>query len=124
MIQKVILPFVIVTVLGLLYSWNRVIFTFVLPVGAITLVSFIYFWNNPVGHKMAFRVRSYFNWLPLGLTYACLYMGRYNLTVAKTAMGDDVMSKADFGLIFGVGAVVYGCSFLLNGPLTDRIRHD
>jgi len=31
------------------------------------------------------------------------------------------MSKADFGLIFGIGAVVYGVSFLVNGPLTDRI---
>jgi len=121
MVQKVILPIVIIGILGFLYNFNRVIFTFVLPLGAIGLVSFIYFWNNPVGHKMDFRVRSYFNWLTLGLTYACLYMGRYNLTSAKTAMGDEVMSKADFGLIFGIGAVVYGCSFLINGPLTDRL---
>ncbi|MCK6552278.1 MFS transporter [Myxococcota bacterium] len=56
----------------------------------------------------------------MGLAYAFLYMGRYNLTVAKNALG-DLMSKADFGEIFGVGAFVYGLSFIINGPLTDRI---
>ena len=121
MIQKLLLPLVVVGVLGFLYNFNRMLFTFVLPLGAIGLVSVIYFWNNPVGHSAAFRRRCYFNWLTLGLTYACLYMGRYNLTAAKTAMGDDVMSKADFGMIFGIGAVVYGCSFLVNGPLTDKL---
>jgi OPA family glycerol-3-phosphate transporter-like MFS transporter len=60
------------------------------------------------------------NWFPLGLAYAFLYMGRYNLTVAKNALG-DLMTKADFGEIFGVGAFVYGFSFIVNGPLTDRL---
>lgn len=60
------------------------------------------------------------NWFPMGLTYAFLYMGRYNLTVAKNALG-DLMTKEDFGVIFGVGTVTYGLAFLLNGPLTDRI---
>lgn len=72
-----------------------------------------------LGHSPAFLKRRTFNWLPLGLTYAFLYMGRYNLTVAKNALGTDI-SNADFGTIFGIGTWVYGCSFLLNGPLTDR----
>lgn len=71
-------------------------------------------------HSARFRVRRALNWFPLGLAYAFLYMGRYNLTVAKNALG-ELLTKADFGLIFGVGAVVYGCSFVINGPLTDRI---
>src|SRR5688572_22776758 len=71
-------------------------------------------------HSRAFRLRRFFNWFPLGLAYAFLYMGRYNLTVAKNALG-DLMSKAEFGDIFGVGAIVYGLSFIVNGPLTDRI---
>ncbi len=71
-------------------------------------------------HSAAFRARRLANWLPLGLTYMFLYMGRYNLTVAKTALG-DLMTKEQFGGIFGVGALVYGVSFLLNGPLTDRL---
>lgn len=71
-------------------------------------------------HSSAFRTRRFFNWFPLGLAYAFLYMGRYNLTVAKGALG-DLMSKADFGDIFGIGAVVYGFAFVINGPLTDRV---
>lgn len=71
-------------------------------------------------HSPEFKRRRFFNWFPLGLTYALLYMGRYNLTVSKTALG-DLMSKADFGTIFGVGAWVYAMAFLINGPLTDKI---
>ncbi|MBI3300366.1 MAG: MFS transporter [Elusimicrobia bacterium] len=71
-------------------------------------------------HSPAYTRRRFFNWFPLGLTYALLYMGRYNLTVSKTALG-DFMSKADFGTIFGVGAWVYAVAFLVNGPLTDKI---
>ncbi len=31
------------------------------------------------------------------------------------------MDNADFGLIFMWGTIVYGVSFLINGPLTDRL---
>jgi sugar phosphate permease len=55
----------------------------------------------------------------MGLTYAFLYMGRYNLTVAKNALG-SLMTKEDFGWIFGVGTLTYAFAFLLNGPLTDK----
>jgi OPA family glycerol-3-phosphate transporter-like MFS transporter len=74
----------------------------------------------PPAHSAAFRVRRFLNWFPLGLTYAFLYWGRYNLTVAKTALG-DLMSNQDFGNIFGVGTFIYAIAFLLNGPLTDKI---
>jgi OPA family glycerol-3-phosphate transporter-like MFS transporter len=73
-----------------------------------------------VGHSDAFRLRRLQNWLPVGLLYAFLYMGRYNLTVAKVSLG-DLMSNEDFGDIFGAGTAVYGFAFLFNGPLTDRI---
>lgn len=95
-------------------------FQILLPIGTITLISIIYFMNNPVKHEHAFRMRSYYNWMFLGLTYAFLYMGRYNLTVAKKAFG-TLMTNEQFGTIFGVGAVVYGISFIINGPLTDRL---
>ncbi|HIA03683.1 MAG TPA: MFS transporter, partial [Myxococcales bacterium] len=81
-----------------------------------------------LGHSAAFKKRRILNWLPLGLTYAFLYMGRYNLTVSKNAFetmtrfdGSPMMGNDDFGIIFGVGTVIYGCSFLINGPLTDRL---
>jgi len=80
----------------------------------------IYFMNNPVGHSRSYRMRCFLNWFPLGLTYAFLYMGRYNLTVSKSALG-SLMSNEQFGTIFGVGALVYGFAFLINGPLTDKI---
>lgn len=71
-------------------------------------------------HSPAFRRRRAFNWLPLGMTYAFLYMARYNLTVSKNALG-EMMSKEAFGIIFAAGTITYAVSFLINGPLTDRI---
>ncbi len=75
--------------------------------------------SRPV-HSAAYRRRRAFNWLPLGLTYAFLYMARYNLTVSKNALG-DLMPKEAFGIIFAAGTITYAFSFLINGPLTDRI---
>jgi OPA family glycerol-3-phosphate transporter-like MFS transporter len=83
-------------------------------------ISYIYFMNNPLKHGTRFRVRSLLNWLPMGLLYAFLYMGRYNLTVSKIELG-TLMSKEAFGDIFGAGTVTYAFSFLLNGPLVDRV---
>lgn len=75
--------------------------------------------SKPV-HSAAYRRRRAFNWLPLGLTYAFLYMARYNLTVSKNALG-DLMTKEAFGIIFAAGTITYAFSFLINGPLTDKI---
>src|SRR5579862_7706851 len=50
-------------------------------------VVFIYFYNNPMKHGRWFMMQRFINWLPLGMTYAFLYMGRYNLNVAKNALG-------------------------------------
>jgi OPA family glycerol-3-phosphate transporter-like MFS transporter len=74
----------------------------------------------PIVHSPAYRRRRVYNWLPLGLTYAFLYMARYNLTVSKNALG-DLMPKEAFGIIFAAGTITYAFSFLINGPLTDRI---
>jgi OPA family glycerol-3-phosphate transporter-like MFS transporter len=71
-----------------------------------------------VGHTAAFRRRRVLNWVPLGLTYAFLYMGRYNMTVLKNVGG---VSQHDFGNIDAWGSLVYGVSFLINGPLADRL---
>ena len=80
----------------------------------------IYFYNNPMKHGPWFLSRRFINWFPLGMTYSFLYMGRYNLTVAKNALG-TLMSNRDFGMIFGIGTGVYAFSFLVNGPLVDKI---
>ncbi len=76
--------------------------------------------HNPLGLDGVFRRRRFFNWFPLGLAYAVLYMGRYSIVPAKDDL-KNLMDNADLGNITAVGAVVYGASFLLNGPMTDRI---
>ncbi len=86
----------------------------------LAIVIGVYFYNNPLRHGPWFLSRRFINWFPLGMTYSFLYMGRYNLTVAKNAFG-ALMSNEDFGLIFAAGTGVYAFSFLVNGPLVDRI---
>jgi MFS transporter, OPA family, glycerol-3-phosphate transporter len=86
----------------------------------VSVALFTHASGNPLGHSALYRRRRIINWVPLGVTYALLYMARYNLTVAKIAFG-DVMTKSDFGAIFGAGTIVYAFAFIINGPLTDRI---
>ncbi len=69
-----------------------------------------------LGHSAAFKRRRLLNWLPLGLTYSFLYFGRYNIKMFQ-GIG---LNEAEYAAVFGVGTAVYGLSFLLNGPLTDR----
>ena len=86
----------------------------------LAIVIGLYFRNNPLRHGWWFLIRRFINWFPLGMTYAFLYMGRYNLNVSKNALG-DLMSKEDLGRIFAAGTVTYAVSFLINGPLVDKI---
>ena len=92
-----------------------------LSVIGILLVAVIvaYFYNNPLGYSRWFLIRRFINWFPLGMTYAFLCMGRYNIIVAKGALG-ALMSNQDLGIIFGVGTCTYALSFLVNGPLIDK----
>ncbi len=90
-----------------------------IPIGILILVIVIVVARLPrvdLGHSIAFRRRRLLNWLPLGLTYSFLYFGRYNI---KQFQGIG-LTEAEYGAVFGVGSAVYGISFLLNGPLTDR----
>ncbi len=101
-----------------------------LPIVILLIAVGIVFARLPridMGHSARYLSRRRWNWLPLGLTYAFLYMGRYNLKVAKYAFeslpgadGGVMMGNEAFGIIFGVGTVIYGISFVINGPLTDR----
>lgn len=88
--------------------------------GAIAVV----LWRLPkveIEHSPAYRRRRFWNWFPLGLTYALLYFGRYNLSANIAALEKlGVMSKQEFGGVDFWGSLTYGVAFLLNGPLTDR----
>jgi OPA family glycerol-3-phosphate transporter-like MFS transporter len=92
----------------------------VIVLSSLIAVIAIYFANNPLEHTRVFLVRRFVNWFPLGMTYAFMYMARYNLNVAKNSLG-ALMTNKDIGIIFGVGACIYGFSFLVNGPLVDKI---
>ncbi len=107
------------SILDLLYKAGEAF----LPIALLLVVVALVVMRLPsqkLGHSSAFLRRRVANWLPLGLTYALLYMGRYNLTVSKNALG-DLMTKADFGTIFFWGTLTYGCAFVINGPLTDAL---
>jgi OPA family glycerol-3-phosphate transporter-like MFS transporter len=72
-------------------------------------------------HGAAFRRRRFANWFPLGLTYASLYMGRYNFNEYRSHAHElHGLSNAQVGLIATVGFWVYAASLLVNGPLTER----
>ncbi|HEX7602409.1 MAG TPA: MFS transporter, partial [Polyangiaceae bacterium] len=72
-------------------------------------------------HGADFRVRRFSNWFPLGLTYATLYMGRYNFNVAKGDIGKAFhFDKGAMGIIATAGFWAYAIAVLVNGPLADR----
>jgi len=74
-----------------------------------------------VDHNPAFRFRRFLNWFPLGLTYATLYMGRYNFNVVKNDIGAWYhLDKLQMGWIATAGFWTYGLAVALNGPLADR----
>ena len=74
-----------------------------------------------LGHEPGFLVRRRWNWIVLGLTYAFLYFGRYNLSAIVGELEQArILTKEQFNELDGVGLAVYGVAFLLNGPLTDR----
>ena len=98
------------------YTWLREL----LPIVGLLVVIVLVVHRLPrvdLGHSPAFLRRRFFNWFPVGLTYAFLYMARYNLnTLSKMGF----IEPTDFSVINTVFAITYGVSFIINGPLTDR----
>jgi OPA family glycerol-3-phosphate transporter-like MFS transporter len=99
-------------------AWLKQFLPILILLAAITVV-IVRLPKVELGHSEAFKRRRFFNWFPLGLTYAFLYFGRYNINEATSSLS-SYLTNADFGTIFGWGTAVYGVSFLLNGPLTDK----
>ena len=74
-----------------------------------------------LNYSPEFKARRTQNWLVLGLTYAAMYMARYNFPLANKALSDAYhWDKATVGLIITTATLVYGISALFNGPLADR----
>jgi len=74
-----------------------------------------------LNHSAAFQSRRTQNWLVLGLTYAAMYMARYNFPLANKSLSDAYgWDKAQVGVIITTATLLYGISALFNGPLADR----
>jgi len=72
-------------------------------------------------HTQEFRLRRFANWFPLGLTYASLYMGRYNFNVYRNHAHDiHGLTDGQVGTIATAGFWVYAASLLVNGPLAEK----
>jgi MFS transporter, OPA family, glycerol-3-phosphate transporter len=78
----------------------------------------LYFMRNPLQHSKIFLWKRFLSWFPLGMTYAFMYMARYNLDALATA---EVITKAQKSQISGAGFFVYALSLFVSGPLIDRI---
>ncbi|MFO0597619.1 MAG: MFS transporter [Myxococcaceae bacterium] len=100
-------------------QWLSNLLPIVLLLGAIAL-ALARMPKVELGHSEAFKRRRFLNWFPLGLTYAFLYFGRYNVNELTSALGAKTDNKA-FAIIFTAGTIIYGVSFVVNGPLTDRL---
>lgn len=62
------------------------------------------------------------NWLTLGLTYATMYMGRYNLSMANSSLSKAYgWDKTQIGAIISSALMIYGISAIFNGPIADKI---
>jgi OPA family glycerol-3-phosphate transporter-like MFS transporter len=102
---------------GAVPTWLSNLVPIVLLLGAVSLV----LWRLPkveLGHSEAFKRRRFWNWFPLGMVYAFLYFGRYNVNELTSALGSN---NKEFGIIFAAGTLIYGVSFVINGPLTDKL---
>ncbi len=84
----------------------------------LAVVIWLYFRANPLAHGSWFMMRRFINWFPLGMSYAFLYIARFNVIASKQPLA---MSNQTFGMIFGAGALTYAISLIINGPVVDKI---
>ncbi len=88
----------------------------------------LYFKRNPMKHGSKFMWVRFLSWFPLGMSYAFMYMGRYNIDQLATADMSTVpgqiitvLSKADKGIVSSAGFFAYAAALFLTGPLVDRL---
>lgn len=85
---------------------------------AIGYIITLYFMRNPLKHSKKFMWKRFLSWFPLGMTYAFMYMARYNLDALATA---EVITKAQKSQISGWGFLVYAVALFTTGPLIDKV---
>ena len=90
----------------------------IIVAGLLSYIIALYFLRNPLKHTQKFMWRRFLSWFPLGMTYAFMYMARYNLDSLATA---EVITKVQKSQISGWGFLIYSLSLFTTGPLIDRI---
>ncbi|KKU34187.1 MAG: Glycerol-3-phosphate transporter [Candidatus Uhrbacteria bacterium GW2011_GWE2_46_68] len=69
----------------------------------------------------SFILRRRANWLVLVITYASLYMGRYNLSIANKQITDTYgWSTTQIGTLLSFASLFYGLAAMFNGPIVDK----
>jgi MFS transporter, OPA family, glycerol-3-phosphate transporter len=91
---------------------------FLVVAGLLTYIITLYFMRNPLKHTKRFMWRRFLSWFPLGMTYAFIYLARYNVDALATA---EVLTKAEKSYVSGWGFLFYAASLFVTGPLIDRI---
>ncbi|KAH7832519.1 putative glycerol 3-phosphate permease [Monocercomonoides exilis] len=77
----------------------------------------------PFKYPMKYIIIRFLNWLTVGMTYACTYFGRYNMSLLNTSDVHSVLgvTTAQFGIIITTAYVIYGVFVAFNGVLVDRL---
>jgi sugar phosphate permease len=93
-----------------------------LSVGVLSLVSFAIAADllyNPRGKKFSVRLRRLSHWLPMGVSYALFYMGRYNIAfLVDTRVSEHLgITESSYGTIITTGFWVYA----FTGPFTGLV---
>ncbi len=94
------------------------VLAFLFVIATLIIVIRLYFKYNPMAHGQRFMMRRFINWFPLGMSYAFLYLARFNVIAAQQPLS---MSNKTFGMIFGAGALTYAIALVFNGPIVDKI---
>src|SRR5262245_60548599 len=78
--------------------------------------------THRLGYTNECRKRRAANWLTLGTTYAIMYVGRYNLSMANASLSQTYgWNKTQIGAIISTALLLYGLSAMFNGPIGDKI---
>ncbi|KAG9395939.1 Major facilitator superfamily [Carpediemonas membranifera] len=96
---------------------------FVLVFAIVAMAVGIDLSRNVMGHKRKFIFFRTFNWLTMGMSYACLFFARYNwsaINIAPVHAALDI-SKSQYGTIITAGLWSYALAAIVNGSVVDKI---
>ncbi|KAK2952300.1 putative MFS transporter [Blattamonas nauphoetae] len=99
---------------------------FGLNIGILVAACIIDLCHNRKGeykYPRKFIFVRFLNWITVGLTYACTYFGRYNISVMNTSDFHAFLgvTATGYGTISTITFIVYATFVVVNGVIVDRI---